>query len=564
GAGRYFFESGGVPKATLKFAGADFVASDWTPIGAEASAGGGYDVVLKQSGTGLYKAWHTDANGDYASALTGSVSGSDASIQVLETLFNQDLNGDSTTGLTLAAIETQGATGLSVGVGHYFFETGGTPKTTLKYAGADFVAGQFGDWAPIGVEASVGGGYDVVWKMSGADQYTVWHTDADGNYAASLTGVLTGSDASIWVLETLFNQDLNGDTATGATLAGIEAQGATSLSVGAGHYFFETGGSPEATLRYSGADYVTGQFGGWAPIAVEASAGGGYDVVWKMSGADQYTAWHTDSGGNYASSLIGAVSGTDVSMQLMETLFNQDLNGDSTTGLALTPIEAQGSTGLSAGAGHYFFETGGSPETTLKFAGADVTAGQFGDWAPIAAEASAEGGYDVVWKMAGADQYVAWHTDAAGSYAESLSGVLSGKGLELQALEDIFSQDLNGDGTVGIAQTEIETSGATGLVAKADYYIFGGTPEATLKYAGADVTAGQFGDWTPIAAEAATGGGYDVVWKMTDADQYTAWHVDANGNYASSLLGAVSGNDAGLVALETRFGQDLNSSGFIG
>ena len=42
------------------------------------------------------------------------------------------------------------------------------------------------------------------------------------------------------------------------------------------------------------------RFGGWTPIGAEQTAGG-YDVAWKIPGADQYTVWSTDSNGNYIS-----------------------------------------------------------------------------------------------------------------------------------------------------------------------------------------------------------------------------------------------------------------------
>ena len=47
-------------------------------------------------------------------------------------------------------------------------------------------------------------------------------------------------------------------------------------------------------------DYVAGQFGAWAPIGAEQTASG-YEVAWKVTGADQYTVWNTDSSGNYLS-----------------------------------------------------------------------------------------------------------------------------------------------------------------------------------------------------------------------------------------------------------------------
>ena len=65
----------------------------------------------------------------------------------------------------------------------------------------------------------------------------------------------------------------------------------------------------------------------------------GYDVAWKIPGADQYTVWSTDSNGNYIANIIGAVSGNSIALESLETSFHQDLNGDGTIGLAATVIE---------------------------------------------------------------------------------------------------------------------------------------------------------------------------------------------------------------------------------
>ena len=65
-----------------------------------------------------------------------------------------------------------------------------------------------------------------------------------------------------------------------------------------------------------------------------------------MAGADQYTVWNTDSNGNYVSTAIGAVSGSNTALETMETSFHQDLNGDGVIGLPPPPpptvIEAFG------------------------------------------------------------------------------------------------------------------------------------------------------------------------------------------------------------------------------
>jgi len=548
----------------LKYLGAAVTAGQFgsvAPIAVEASAGGGYDVVWKTNAS-QYIAWHTDANGNYASSLTGYVSGSDTAIRVLETLFEQDLNGDSTVGVALTQTEAAGSTTLSTGADRYFLKNDDAPGLTVKYLGTDVVASQFGGWTAIGAEASAGGGYDVVWKLNGVEQYTAWHINSGGHYASSLTGVVSGSDNALRVLETLLDQDLNHDSTIGVTLTQIEAAGSTTLSTGGGRYFFESAGTPILTMKYLGVDVVAGQFGGWVMIGAEASAGGGYNVAWKLSGADQYIGWHTDANGNYTASLTGVVAAGDAGLRVLETLLDQNLDGDGTTGVALAQIEAAGSTTLSTGAGRYFFETADTPALTMKYLGADVTVGQFGEWAMIGAEASSGGGYDVAWKLAGADQYIAWHTDAAGNYTASLTGVVSGGSYALQELEDIFDQDLNNDGTTGLRTTQIEADGLTTLLATADRYVLG-DDGPTLKYLGAAVTAGQFGTVAPIAVEAASGG-YDVVWKVAGADQYIAWHTDSGGNYASSLTGYVPGNASALLALETRFDQDLNGNGFLG
>ena len=123
---------------------------------------------------------------------------------------------------------------------------------------------------------------------------------------------------------------------------------------------------------------MAGQFGAWAPIGAEQTASG-YEVAWKLAGADQYTVWNTDSNGNYVSNSIGAVSGTSAALESLETSFHQDLNGDGVIGVPVTTvIEAFGSTSLVEVGTIIFLilSSGAGPE--LKYGGAPVVAGQFG------------------------------------------------------------------------------------------------------------------------------------------------------------------------------------------
>ena len=88
----------------------------------------------------------------------------------------------------------------------------------MKYAGANFVAGQAGGWTPIGVEQTATG-YEVAWKMTGADLYGVWNTDSNGNYLSNIGGLVPGESSDLQSLETSFHQDLNADGVIGVPVS---------------------------------------------------------------------------------------------------------------------------------------------------------------------------------------------------------------------------------------------------------------------------------------------------------------------------------------------------------
>jgi VCBS repeat-containing protein len=297
-----------------------------------------------------------------------SVTGTMDTLQVRANDGTAWSNWTSFTVSTPLVIASHGPNSLvQVGSDYFLNPVGNSLGAELRYGGAIYTAGQFGAWMPIGM-AVTAGGYQVAWKMTGADQYTVWNTDSNGNYVSSAIGVVSGSDVSLEMLEPSFSQDLNGDSTIGAPTTVIEAHGATSL-VEIGNTY--TLGSSGPTLRYGGATYTAGELGAWAPIGVEATASG-YEVAWKMTGADQYTVWNADSSGNYVSSAIGVVSGSDVSLEMLEPSFSQDFNGDSVIGLATTILDGHlGGQTLTAGAGPTAL-IGGPNDVLNAGAGADT------------------------------------------------------------------------------------------------------------------------------------------------------------------------------------------------
>ena len=408
----------------------------------------GNDVI--EGGTGNDIARFSGARENYSITFSGNViavvdnragrDGTDTIRQVENFWFSDG---------ALSVVEANGSTLLAafltnVGGPMYLVGSAGVAPS-LKRGGIEYKVGAFGDWEAIGAERT-GTGYQVVWKVSGADQYTVWNTDSQGNYLANATGVVSGSDPVLQALESSFAQDLNGNGQIGSAPRIVEAFGATRLTeVGGSVYLFDTAGVGPA-LKRGGIEYKVGAFGDWAAIGAER-AGGGYQVVWKVSGADQYTVWSTDSQGNYLANATSVVSGSDPFLQALESSFSQDLNGNGQIGVAPRVVEANGATHLTeVGGSVYLFDTAGVGPS-LKRGGIEDKVGAFGDWAAIGAERTGSG-YQVVWKVSGADQYTVWTTDSQGNYLANATGVVSGSDPFLQALESSFAQDLNGNGQI--------------------------------------------------------------------------------------------------------------------
>jgi serralysin len=346
----------------------------------------------------------------------------------------------------------------------------------------------------------------------------------------------------------------------------IQTDGATNLvQVGADYFFDPAGGGTGPEFRYNGAALTVGEFNGWSPIGAVQTASG-YDVAWKNTAAGLYTVWLTDSNGNFLSQPIGAVSGTSTVLEQYETIFNQDLNGDGKIGVPTVVIQTDGNTSLAQiGANYFFNPVGGGTGPEFKYNGAAVTSGEFGTWSPIGAVQTASG-YDVAWKDSSSSLYTVWLTDSNGNFLSQPIGAVSGTSTVLEQYETTFNQDLNRDGKIGVPTVVIQTDGSTSLVQVGANYFFnpvGGGTGPEFKYNGAAVTSGEFGAFTPIGA-VQTASGYDVAWKNTATGLYTVWLTDANGNFLSQPIGAVSGTSTVLEQYETTFNQDLNGDGVIG
>jgi Tryptophan-rich Synechocystis species C-terminal domain/Bacterial Ig-like domain len=266
----------------------------------------------------------------------------------------------------------------------------------------------------------------------------------------------------------------------------IESAGATDFTVVGKDYYLSTGGT-NVVLKYAGSPVAVGQFGTWSPIGAEVTASG-YDVAWKDSVSGLYAVWTTDSNANFVSKILSSVSGTSSSLESIETVFHQDLNGDGvigvppvtstpvsttpvsttsvsttsvpTTSISTTSVEASGTTSLDKLGSNYLLDAIGSSseEPTLKYAGVAVVAGQFGTWSPVGVEATSSG-YNVAWKDSVGGNYSVWTTDSNGNFTSKIIGSVSGADASLKAIEAVFHQDLNGDGVIDTASTVLDISG---------------------------------------------------------------------------------------------------------
>jgi S-formylglutathione hydrolase FrmB/cytochrome c2 len=569
----YYLRAGSGPVVALTDNGAPITASElgaWTMIAAQQTATG-YEVALKEAGANLYGVWDTDSTGNYVSAPLSSVSGTSPALESMETSFNYDLNGDGVIGPPPpTVIESNGSMSLLTDGTNYFLERSGETAVKLSYGGSPVTVGQFGAWTPIAA-ALTATGYEVALELTGSDEFTIWNTDSSGNYLSSPLNMALGSSAQLESYEPSFHDDLNGDGTIGippSSLTTIESSGTTNLLTDGTDFFLEPAGGSPVVLTSNGAPIVAAQLSGWIPIAAQQTATG-YEVALKLPSYDLYQVWDTDSNGNYLSAPVGAVSGESAALWSAEISLNDDLNGDGTIG---TPppkvLESSGSMSLVTDWTYYYLEPNGGTAVKFSYNGSPVTVGEFGAWAPIAAQQTATG-YEVVLEEVGANLYGVWDTDSSGNFVSAPVSNVSGASAALESMEVSFDDDLNGDGTIGVPVPSnavlIESSGTTSLWQVGSTYLIqpNGEGAVQLTYGGQPVAAGEFGGLTPIAAQQ-TASGFEVAWRTPGADVYQVWDTDSAGNYLSAPLDNVSGTSPALESMETSFNYDLNNDGVIG
>jgi tryptophan-rich protein/Big-like domain-containing protein len=467
---------------------------------------------LMETSVNLNGATITDGAGNAANlSLAGVAQGSpqiDTTTPTISSLVESSSSGDLDAGKTVT---------LTLNLTEAVTVAGGTPTLTLNDGGTAAYTGGSGTGALTFSYTVAAGQNTSALAATAVNLNSATVTDGAGNAAnLSLSGLTQSGpqvDTTTPKAPTINSFSPEGDSVTGTSVALTGAAEANSTVV-----IFD--GSTELGS-------VTANTGGiWS-----------YTAPVLSSGANSLTEVDEDSAGNV-----------------------------SPASAALVVTEAASANLTQVGNNFYLNNT--SSDVELKYAGSPFTAGEFGGWTPIGAVQTATG-YDVAWRNTASGQYTVWMTNDEGNYTGNLIGAVSGNSYALESIEPVFNQDLNGDGTIGPTGTVIRTDtnalGATSLTEVANQFYLDGSSGSgpTLQYAGAAVTAGEFGGWTPIGA-VQTATGYDVAWENTASGQYTVWMTNDEGNYTGNLIGAVSGNSYALESIEPVFDQDLNGDGVIG
>jgi hypothetical protein len=163
-------------------------------------------------------------NDPFNEFYTGSTSQSLTTVdkELLDALGFHTLTPVATT-----VIEALGSTSLvQLGNNYYLDSISSGTGPELKYGGAAVVAGQFAPYTPVGVEQTASG-YEVALQNSGANLFSIWNTDSNGNFLSYT--VYSGTSTALQSLETSFHQDLNGDGVIG--IPALQASGMQPESV---------------------------------------------------------------------------------------------------------------------------------------------------------------------------------------------------------------------------------------------------------------------------------------------------------------------------------------------
>ena len=104
----------------------------------------------------------------------------------------------------------------------------------------------------------------------------------------------------------------------------------TKLLTDGTNYFLQPASGAAVALYYNGAPVTVGEYGGWSSVAAQQTSTG-YEVAWEFT-VQPDGEW-TLTATAITCQLLLTTYWVSVALELIETSFNDDLNGDGSIGI---------------------------------------------------------------------------------------------------------------------------------------------------------------------------------------------------------------------------------------
>jgi len=176
----------------------------------------------------------------------------------------------------------------------YYLDNSAGSGPSLKLDGSDY---QFSWFAPIAAVRTATG-YEVALKENGQSQYMICTTDANGNWTANLTPIVSGWSSTLQPYEGVFHADLNGD--------GVIALSGTGTTVRSGSLVIGNGASVEIPGAYSGSISFAGATG---TLIIDNSAKFSGSFSGSLASGDRIDLTDITAGASASLSYAGNSSG---------------------------------------------------------------------------------------------------------------------------------------------------------------------------------------------------------------------------------------------------------------
>ena len=451
-------------------------------------------------------------------SLNNNVTGISASNNIIYDVANPIVNSGTGNTTSPNAINQTGYVNPNVSIGSYNASLGGSASLAAFMAAADNQS--MTNWNPA-------------YTAAAADSYIQAGFSTSGTSTAPPTDPTTPSASPTLtsIVESPASGDLNADQTVTLTLNLSEA-----VTV--------AGGTPTLTLNDGGtATYAGGSGTGALTFSYTVAAGQNTSDL-TLTAVNLNSATVKDTSGNSASlSLTGLTQSgpqidatTPTISSLVESPSSGTVNAGTTATLTINLSEA-------------VTVAGGTPTLTLNDGGTATYIGGSGTNALTFNYTVGAGQNTSALSVTAVNLNAATVQDGAGNAANlSLAGLTqSGPQIDTTA-STVISVPTPGSGA---ATNPAGTDTTTVILNASNQYHLdpGNGPDPALTYNGANVTAGEFGSWTPIDA-AQTASGYDVAWKNTSTGQYTVWTTDTNGNYTGTIAATVIQTDGSTSLIE--------------